>query len=259
MYSSRNFLSHLFYRQATGVWSWPGFSIDIVEVDWMHAADLRVTLYTLGNIVWEMIVELGGSYTSPTAALGKILTMIALIAKDLEVEPPLFDLTIGMVTAGASEAPKLKVKAGEARHLVPIVKDIVLKFFDTTSAHGRMRMDCVNALHLCYQEVNDWADESSTTLGRFGRQFCLMYSQLHLEAVRANPWSFKWRLYPKFHLFIHICEAGYNPRETWNYWDESTIGDCAKVCEGCHPAYLAVSPILKHRMIEYGLEREALQ
>ena len=219
----------------------------------MHVADLGVATYLLWNCMYEMLVELGGSYASPLRALGQILTMIQLIAKDLDAESPLFDLTIGMIIAGPNDAPKLKVKAGEARHLVPIMCCVLRTFFDTSSAHGKLRMYCANALRDCYREMDEWSDGSATRLGRFGRQFVLLYNDLHLERMMIDPWSMRWRLYPKHHMFIHICESGFPPKSTWTYWDESTIGECAQLCARCHPAKLAVTPISKHRHLEYGL------
>ena len=48
MYTRQSFLPHLMFGAiaTTGIWSWLGFTINMCEWDWMHAADLGATPVT---------------------------------------------------------------------------------------------------------------------------------------------------------------------------------------------------------------------
>ena len=77
--------------------------------------------------------------------------------------------------------------------------------------------------------------------------------QIHLV---ANGWQdtgwFKYRWYPKHHLFIHIVEDQIatcdNPREHWCYGDEDFIGDMVLVGESVGPTVLHRSVMQKYRI-----------
>ena len=42
-------------------------------------------------------------------------------AAELGMEPPFHHLTIGMIRSAANKKPRLKLKAAEARHSIPVV------------------------------------------------------------------------------------------------------------------------------------------
>ena len=46
----------------SAVWSWPGFDPSWFDIDLMHCGDLGVLLVTFGNILWEVVVHLGGTW-----------------------------------------------------------------------------------------------------------------------------------------------------------------------------------------------------
>ena len=237
----------------TGIWSWLGFTINMCEWDWMHAADLGATPVTLGNVYEELFLFLGGTRKHPLEACGKLLDMIKIASKELDMkQPPIYHLEYTQIRASPDSAPKLKVKAAEARHMVPVTHFILKRFFPLASDHEFLRFRCIDALHKCYIELHKWGPNSSATLGHEGKYFCMLYNQLNLDALRRSPRGLLWRMYPKFHIFIHLCESGYDPKTTWNYSDESAIGQGALVAESCHPATLSVEFIEKHRVLEFG-------
>ena len=243
-----NTLVWVFFAQmyVSAIFSWPGFDITMLEIDWMHTADLGVLVTVLGNCLLEMFFVLGGTFSNPGQALAKLLTMLTACSRG---KPPINDLTMGMVCAGPSHPPILKVKAGEARYLLPIVRRMMLDFFEGQSPHARLRAHMINALQKCYDLLDDYCAESMAV---HGRKFHMFYNQLNLEAVSENKFSQRWRIYPKFHLFIHLCEQGYNPKDTWNYSDESAIGDCARTTQLCHSRFSSTTIIQKHRVFKYG-------
>ena len=125
---------------------------------------------------------------------------------------------------------------------------MLMHYFPLESEHAVLRMHCLNALHSCYLEMESWGIDSAEALGRHGRHFVSLYNELSVQALAADPTGRNWRLYHKFHAFIHICECGYNPRSTWNYWDESEIGDASVLASTCHPLHMAVGVIERYRL-----------
>ena len=95
MYTRQSFVSHLMFGAiaTTGIWSWPGFTINMCEWDWMHAADLGATPVTLGNVYEELFLFLGGTRKHPLEACGKLLDMIKIASKELNMnQPPIYHL-----------------------------------------------------------------------------------------------------------------------------------------------------------------------
>ena len=72
----------------------------------------------------------------------------------------------------------------------------------------------------------------------------MLYSELSKAATDAK----KWQLYPKHHLFLHVCEqARVCPKAEWNYSDEDEIGTAVKFGKGANVAHLCTSLLAKHR------------
>ena len=166
------------------------------------------------------------------------------ILQAIGVEQPVWSLTVTMLRRSATAKPRMRVKAAEARHLLPVMMQILRHWCPLDSEHDRLRLECCEALSACYACLDAW--ESGEVMGRRGRQFCLLFNELRRSA-RGDPY---WRQLPKFHLFIHLCESGVNPRTSWNYWDESEIGRAAQVAATCHPGHLSRAVIAKYRAFE---------
>ena len=92
----------------------------------MHCGDLGVLVVVLGNMFWEIIVHLGGKWDDMLKQTGQILAMIDAAAKELHKEPPLWNLTRGMIRYSATAPPRLRVKAAEARKLLPVALHILI-------------------------------------------------------------------------------------------------------------------------------------
>ena len=106
------------------VWSWPAFSPDWFDVDWMHACDQGTLVYLLGSMYWEIAnLSCGASWSNESdmkSACAKTVSMIFAASKALHMEPPINDVTRGMIRSSASAPPRLRVKAAEARHMLPV-------------------------------------------------------------------------------------------------------------------------------------------
>ena len=173
--------------------------------------------------------------------------MHEVAAKELGKNPVLHDLIIGMLKGKASSSPPLKVKAAEARQLIGITHFMITKFQECSSEHAILRRNCLEALQACYDEVGNWNDASAPKLADNGRRFVLLYVQLRESMTDPS----RYKLTPKFHLWLHMTERETNPRSTWNYFDESEIGRAAILAEGVNVPTLSVGLMENYRLFEF--------
>ena len=217
------FLSVMFER--------PGFLLEFVSIDLMHAGDLGVLLYLLGNVYWELWQYLGGTSTNGESPKNRevsaiLLHMIKLGSKERGLEMPINQLTLGMIKASGKDAPKLKVKAAEARKMLEVTHFMLEKLFPLDTPHLYMRFQCVSKFVELYRTLENWVPggESQAQIRRLGSQGVCLYAELSTEAISADAWTLLWRMYPKHHLMLHALEdsvdVGGNPRCQWCYLDE---------------------------------------
>ena len=238
--------SMLACRSLWGFWSFPGLEITQVAWDWMHAVDLGVALQILGNTFAELLKS--------GLSIAHLMGMIKAAASALKVLPPIHTLNPTQVQQKLCKAPVLKVKAAEAKHLIPITNYILQNFVERDSEHNKLRAHCVAQLAKCYAIIDEWTIDavSSPLLGCAGRRFFMLYNTLSQRALARDARGIHWGIFPKFHGFIHLCEGGCNRRATWNYCEESAIGMCATLAERCHPLRIAVRIIEKYRLMHLG-------
>ena len=235
------------------VFDWPGFVMEFFHPDFMHCVCLGIVQMILGNIYFELFQSLGGVMTQPQAQLGHLLCCIRLAAKNLGVQPPIHGLTFSMIKRDG-KSPKLRLKAAEGRYMVPITLRLLELFFPSATNHDNLRFECLSALNLVYLEMKNWNPNSPRTVATEGRRHVMLYAELSKEWLATNEtrsW-FGWKYIPKHHLSIHCFEeqvARYgNPAESWNYFDESEIGDAVKLAEsGLHPRTLRKALLQKYR------------
>ena len=84
-------------------------------------------------------------------------------------------------------------------------------------------------------------------LPKLGRTLSVLYASLSEEALSKGEKM--WKLSPKRHLFLNLCEwqaVEYgNPRYYRTYADEDLVGLLVEVSKTCHPATLAGSFLFK--------------
>ena len=228
----------------SGMFDWPGFVLEFVSVDLMHAGDLGVLLYLLGNVYWEFWQYLGGASSNGETPRNRevsaiLLHMIKIGAKERGLVMPINQLTLGMIKVDGKNAPKLKVKAAEARKMLEVTHFMLEKLFPMDTSHARMRFQCVSKFVELYRTLENWDPKSSQAqIRRLGSQGVCLYAELSAKAISADPETLLWRMYPKHHLFLHAIEdsveVGGNPRCQWCYSDEDNIGDAARRAKCCH-------------------------
>jgi hypothetical protein len=240
----------------SAIWSIPGFRIAYCRPDFMHCCCLGILQYLQGNVVYELFEFLGGGFNTWQKTCGILENMMRSASRDLRTQPPFHSLTLGMFRNEASQKPRLKLKASEGRHFLPVLRHMLLNHFPLQSPHEHLRFQCVDAMHKVYLELSNWVDGvSAARLGHFGRQHLILYSEL---AKRTSD-DRCWHLYPKHHQFIHVVEsARVNPKLEWNYADEDEIGTAADVARGCHPSYICTKLVARYRAtFEWGAQAKA--
>ena len=224
----------------------PGAVISMFKPDWMHVCDLGTLQYLHGNTVYDLWRSMGGKPSSPASACSQVMNMIKLVAKDLKTDPPFNSLSLGMFRKGRAKPVKLKLKAAEARHLVPVMLEILHRHFRTGDPYEELRYQCYLAIHRCYEEMNAWAPggESTCRLGKYVRQHITLYIALQ-EHVGVPT---RWHLVPKHHLLLHLGEQALtNPRDEWCYADESEVGICARISKTSNVQHFNVCNLKRYR------------
>ena len=215
-------------------WQIPGVTLSTIKIDWMHVVCLGIMQYASGSTMWELFQSLGGTFKKPVDACGKLMSMIEVKSKELNVDLPLYDLSVTMFRKGASKKPKLSLKAAEGRHFLRILHGILRDYFPHDDHHARARFALIDSLFSCYMELDNWipGGTSKDNLARLGKRHLL----LCVDLAEHND---TWNLFPKHHLFGHIVtDADENPKTTWNYALESEIGDASVVAANSSKPHL---------------------
>ena len=199
------------------MFSLPGVSPDIVFPDWMHSADMGVTQDVLAHVFHEVPPHMeGNSLETRTEALfGCILKYY----ERFQVENRLHTLQAkNFTTAGATKANKMKCKASIARDLVPFLPTLCRRFLNSGSEHDRAVQVLVQSLADCYKLM----ETPGPDLRKASQRFANAYAALEHEVLQRNPNDPHWRIKPKLHLFLQLCEFGQRvARLFWCYMDET--------------------------------------
>ena len=234
----------------------PGFLITYVAIDWMHCADLGITQYLIGNVMYLLFLKLGGLVSAPGPTLQKMHTMVWMASKALRLkQPPCETLTMPMIK-GSGASPRMKLKAAETRRMLPVVHYMISTYMPPESSKEELVLQCTSLLLNAYQEMDPKsfdADSSPRRLAEYGRRHLLLYGHLSQDALQTrDQYGLYWRIYPKHHLFCHLLdevfETSSNPLESWNYKDESEIGDAAKLAACLHPRTLSKVLLERYRL-----------
>ena len=186
--------------------------------------------------------------------MAAITVLIKAASKKLgQDRVPLTRLTYTMMKQD-KKAPKLRIKASEARNLLPCCRLILEEHFPPQNEHEALRLRATQQIDDFYKSLKSWTDANPNNVeaARLGRQYLITYCQLTEEAIRINGSSFMWRLYPKCHQLLHCIENQVavcgSPATNHCYADESSIGDAVKLAEALHPVALHRSVVERYRL-----------
>ena len=203
----------------------------------MHVSELGILQYVQGSIMWDLFKHLKGTFAAPTRACGRLLQLVKLHSRLLNIEPPFSALTVTMFRGKGTIRPKFKLKAAEGRYFVAVLRQILIHCFPCESEYERKRLQLLETMHTIYEEMKAWRGlESTHLLGQCARRHFILLKELNRLCPRdPTIWTFA----PKHHIFLHLCESSYsNPALHWCYSDEGAIGRCCEVADGMHPSHL---------------------
>ena len=99
--------------------------------------------HVLENALFEVFPELHGTFRDLMAAICIIRNMLRTAARSPGMAQPINRSTIFIICQRASEKPKLRVNAAEARHVLPLVQQSLQNCEGSASHRARVRLQCV--------------------------------------------------------------------------------------------------------------------
>jgi hypothetical protein len=227
-----------------------------VTVDVLHAVDQGLASHVVANTFVELIHPWGPNQAARTAALeARIKTYYDVNRESSKIQGK---LTFERLKT-SNDWPKLKAKAAATRHLAAFALELAAEADDSlppgaspaVRLHSRRRR-AVCQLLVRFSELLDghgryFTVAAKTEIAEIGRNLVTIYSQLSAESVASEQRM--WKLTPKFHIFIHLCEIQCitwgNPRWYWTYSDEDLQKIMKQVALSCHPSRLSSEVLRK--------------
>ena len=209
------------------LWGWPEMAPNVLCLpDWLHAVDQGIA----ADIAAQLLIEVSAFYPGRSfrARVAELWQEIQILYKEHGVENQLRALTPEILNKGknkpAGTTPTLKGHAAVIRHLVPLLPILTAKHL---SGGSQYQVACDKlarflAQAYCHMESNDLGP-----LPKLGAKVAGQYMALEAHAIRNESNDF--HIMPKLHLFQHICECGFAPKDFWCYQDETTGGFLAQL------------------------------
>ena len=233
-----------------------GFRLECVMIDVLHTVDLGVASHVIANVMFLFAVmrSVFGGGTQEKKIEKLMAHMQSWYSSNKPSSNVKGKLTVERIRTRGGW-PKLKAKAAATRHLAGYALALVQEFGTP---------DDRRVLAVCQLLVKFYAflDSESQFMGpvakaempKLGRQLVGIYSSLAQDAVNARVKM--WKLMPKLHLFLHLCEwqsveLG-NPRYYWTYPDEDLAGLMAQVATSCHPRTMHTAALFKWLHLTFG-------
>lgn len=225
----------------------PGFTLDMVTIDVLHALDLGCSQDIVGNVLWEVLHSRVCPEKNLQLKIEGLWTKLKLHYRTLGTPNRLQGLTLAMVRQ-EGKGPKMRTKGAETKGLVPFALECAQALHNTSpSAHTATVLQMVSCLLEFYLLLGlpEW---NASCAAAAARKCCLLYSALGTEARMAGDSPF-WRVKPKFHLWVELAEFQSpllgNPASFWTYKDEDFVGYVAGLASSRGGPKTAASTALK--------------
>ena len=220
-------------------------------VDVLHTVDLGVASHVIANVMWHIAVlkRAFGGATQEDSIRNLYANMQAWYKRTKAKRKVQGKITVERVRTRGGW-PKLKAKAAATRHLAAYALYLVFEFGGASKEARQMRGVCEMLVR--FYEILDSESQFLTSgvraeLPKLGQTLVGLYTALATQAKESGLKM--WKLQPKLHLFLHLCEwqaLEYgNPRYYWTYPDEDLAGSMAEVAESCHPRTMPVNALFK--------------
>ena len=209
--------------EASPLFACPGLETSCFKPDWLHVVDLGVACDFLGNV----LLLLSKKFTGAThkARVGAMWQHIQGWYTDQAVENRLDNLYPTMLQAKASNPPKLRAKAAQARGLVPYASFAAAELLESGPVDA-LAASMATELAACYECLSPTKFDHEVLAFH-----CRRYCHLAVEMESQHD-GVSWRLKPKVHLFQELCEFHVDcPSLFWTYRDEDFGGSMAQLAK----------------------------
>ena len=248
--------------EPSALFSCPGFRLEYIAIDSMHAADLGVFQDAVGGLFW---LEISNREWHPNRRAG-LAWLQSQLRDYYRANPELarLHLTLPMLRGRTPAYPTLKAKAAQTRHVAGFALALAQRHalgdatrppfaFRQRSRLSRYSGEYRSAMvQVCEGMVEyhrscgaePWAparcrDVMYRVLQGMNALRLLMRRHLPPDQHRAEPFPLR----PKAHMLQHLVEEKLSlwgsPRDFWCYGDEDFLGFVKGVAAGSrHPATL---------------------
>ena len=228
-----------------------GFTLSCVMIDVLHTVDLGLASHIIGNILWIQanVRNVFGGSNQETRVSRLENDISKWYSRNKKACKMQHKLIIERLRTKKSW-PKLKAKAAATRHLARYALELMqLHFDDTNDENKEYDTMCLTVIRLLVR-FYDILESSSMFLSNdvkkelptLALQLGTCYQRLAADAFARGLRL--WKITPKLHLFMHLCEIQAivfgNPRFYWTYADEDLVRHMIEIASSVHPSTLAV-------------------
>ena len=201
------------------LFSAPYVSLDVIRIDWLHAADMGVAADFQAGTLWTLERKVPGpNRTQRIATLNEKLHEFYDRRGVQDRIRCLCERTIKR----EHKAPKLKMQGAMCRAMVPFTLEVAEEFCDMDDPLEQAVYWGMYHLSQCYKALSAKAVFGVDLLTRHAPQFAVFYCSL--QRVRPDI----WRVKPKLHAWLEAAAEGGTPTSVWCYRDEDFGGSCAR-------------------------------
>ena len=200
----------------------PWVKTSIFRFDWLHAADQGATADFIGNVYHHVCENrmdgptIDDRYSALFLLLQEFYEDEGVLDRMGNLKPTFVEKRQGM---------KLRASGAECRALVPFVLRLARELFDRTDPVENAMYWA--SFHLCrvYGALSASTPNAQAEMRDAGIQFATQYVALHDHLNDEDDRL--WRIKPKMHWFMHLCDGTSKPSMNWLYRDEDFGGSVA--------------------------------
>ena len=193
--------------------------MDVLRLDWLHAADQGVSADFIGGLLWYVQGKLPARNIAKRCDL--LWDKMTAWYDRKGINSNRLQTFTRYTIKKKKGHPKLKCGAGVCRTLVPFALDVAVEVLDANDPIESTVINAARSLNHCYGVLHAEHTFQDVVLQEHSTRCCLLFAGLQ----RALPATFKTR--PKLHQFLELCHSGGSPSKHWNYRDEDFGGSVA--------------------------------
>ena len=203
-----------------------GFDLKMIFPDLLHIWNLGVARDLLGTAL-KVVLQEQFLFTGPNinSRLQEATESLRAYARRNKYGLKMKRFTKKKLTWQSKKFPELRA-SGSDSHVVGVWLEEVLSPHSNRYTDICSMLWCSNRLaRLLYDADRFLNDNELATVKTLGRMFCQIYLNNAVAAVTSN--SFMYRVRPKFHMYLHVCESMHG-RLNASFYSTWMDEDCLK-------------------------------